>query len=90
MESSETEATTTGTGMAAGTSSTTGSGGETTTTSTTSTTTGEAAVEDILVCDFVGDDVRRYDAATGEGHVFEDMSLHGLQRTPRPSRAVWP
>lgn len=33
---------------------------------TTAATTGSAAAEEIVVCDFDGDDVRRYDAATGE------------------------
>lgn len=73
-ETSETEAATTtgstgtGTDATASTAGTSSSGGSTTEAPTTggSSTTGEPAVEDILVCDFVGDDVRRYDAATGE------------------------
>ncbi|MDC0670155.1 Vgb family protein [Nannocystis radixulma] len=68
----ETEAaTTTGTG---GTTATTDGTSEASTTGTPTTgaptstdgTTGEPVLEDILVADFVGDEVRRYDAATGE------------------------
>jgi len=78
--STDTEAaTTTGTGTmtATGTPETAGTEAtseDSTTTGTPTTgaptstdgTTGAPALEDILVADFVGDDVRRYDAATGE------------------------
>src|SRR5690606_28438249 len=52
------------TGTSAELPTTTGSGLMSTSEVTTGTT-GEAVVEELLVCDFGSDDVRRYDAATG-------------------------